>query len=92
MFNKTQEVFNMVSNDPQHSATSDRFLRWPEVKNRVGYSRSQVHLLIKQGRFPAPVKLGARASAWLQSSIDQWISGRVVASKMMGEGQERAAL
>jgi len=59
----------------------DRFLRFPEVKERVGFSRSQVHLLIKQGNFPAPIKLGARASAWLESSIDQWISERVSASQ-----------
>jgi len=62
------------------TSSNDRFLRWPEVKQRIGYSRSQIHLLIKQGSFPAPVKLGARASAWLQSSIDEWISGRVAAS------------
>lgn len=65
----------------QSTATRDRFLRWPEVKARVGFSRSQAHLLIKQGRFPAPHKLGARASAWLESSIDQWISERVSASQ-----------
>lgn len=63
---------------------NDRFLRWPEVKQRVGYSRSQTHLLIKRGSFPAPVKLGARASAWLQSSIDEWINARVAASSKEG--------
>lgn len=71
----------MASNIKQHPQSADRFLRWPEVKGRVGYSRSQVHLLIKQGKFPAPCKLGARASAWLESSIDQWISERVSASQ-----------
>jgi len=62
-------------------SSNERFLRWPEVKDRVGYSRSQVHLLIKQGKFPAPCKLGIRASAWLESSIDHWISERVSASQ-----------
>ncbi len=70
----------MTTSNHYQPATSDRFLRWPEVKTRVGYSRSQIHLLIKQGSFPAPIKLGARASAWLQSSIDEWISNRVAAS------------
>jgi prophage regulatory protein len=65
----------------QHAQLNDRFLRWPEVKGRVGYSRSQVHLLVNQGKFPAPCKLGLRASAWLESSIDQWISERVSASQ-----------
>ena len=61
--------------------SGNRFLRWPEVSGRVGYSRSQVHLLVKQGKFPPPCKLGLRASAWLESSIDQWISERVSASQ-----------
>lgn len=69
------------TNHKQFIPPRDRFLRWPEVKERVGFSRSQAHLLIKQGRFPAPHKLGARASAWLESSIDEWIYERVSASR-----------
>ena len=84
MLNNAEEGENMMSSKNQNQpATSDRFLRWPEVKQRIGYSRSQIHLLIKQGSFPAPVKLGARASAWLQSSMNEWISGRVAASIAM---------
>jgi len=70
----------------QANPSSDRFLRFPEVKKRVGFSRSQVHLLINQGKFPAPIKLGARASAWLESSIDQWISERISASQAKAKG------
>lgn len=69
------------TNQKQSNQSNERFLRWPEVKDRVGYSRSQVHLLVKQGKFPAPCKLGARASAWQESSINQWISERVSASQ-----------
>jgi len=72
----------MASSNQQQiiASNQERLIRWPEVKQRIGYSRSQIHHLIKQGSFPAPVKLGARASAWVQSSIDEWISGRVAAS------------
>jgi len=59
---------------------NDRFLRWPEVKQRIGYSRSQTYLLISQGKFPAPYKLGERAVAWLESSIDEWITSRIAES------------
>lgn len=71
----------MATHDQLQTVSSERLLRWPEVKHRVGISRSQVHLLVKQGKFPAPCKLGLRASAWLESSIDQWISERVSASQ-----------
>jgi prophage regulatory protein len=69
---------------------NDRFLRWPEVKQRIGYSRSHVHLLIKQGKFPAPCKLGVRASAWLESSIYEWISERVSASQGNAQGSVKS--
>ena len=65
----------------QATSSSDRFLRFPEVKERVGYSRSMVHLLIKEGKFPAPYKLGLRASGWLESSIDKWIAERISAQQ-----------
>jgi prophage regulatory protein len=67
----------MAIYDQASTATSHRLLRWPEVKHRVGISRSQVHALVLKGQFPAPCKLGARSSAWLQSSIDEWIRSRV---------------
>lgn len=46
---------------------TDRVLRFPEVKTRVGLCRSHIHNLVSQGKFPAPIKLGARASGWLES-------------------------
>jgi prophage regulatory protein len=61
-------------------STTDRFLRWPEVKDRVGLSRSQIHVLISRGEFPVQIKLGPRSSAWLESSVDAWMESRVMAS------------
>jgi prophage regulatory protein len=54
-------------------ATSYVLLRLPEVKARTGYCRSQIYHLIKLGTFPAPVKLGVHASAWVSTEVDQWI-------------------
>ena len=83
----------MTSNLQHHLATnsSDRFLRWPEVKQRIGYSRSQIYLLIQQGKFPKPYKLGERASAWLESSINEWISGRLAAKSECASNHQRGA-
>jgi prophage regulatory protein len=54
-----------------------KFLRLAEVRNRVPYSRSTIYQLVTQGRFPKPINLGARAVAWLESDIDEWIAARV---------------
>lgn len=72
----------MTKHDPKEpKAFNDRFLRWPEVKERVGYSRSQVYLLINRGAFPSPIKLGGRASAWLESEVNEWIREKVTESR-----------
>ena len=60
---------------------NSRILRWPEVKKRVGICRSYVHSLVAQGKFPPPIKLGERASGWIDGEIDDWINERVSISE-----------
>ena len=57
------------------------FIRLPAVRAKVALSRSQIYSLIAAGTFPRPVKLGARASAWIADEIDTWISSRVAVSR-----------
>lgn len=51
--------------------------RLPQVKVRTGLSRSEIYRRIAMGDFPAPVKLGQRASAWSKHEVDAWISQRI---------------
>jgi prophage regulatory protein len=57
------------------------FLRLPEVKAITGLSKSSLYALIKEKNFPAPVRLGARAVAWVRSEVRQWAAERVHASR-----------
>ncbi|MFA5899705.1 MAG: AlpA family phage regulatory protein [Hyphomicrobium sp.] len=50
-----------------------------EVKRRTSKCRSDIYREIAKGTFPAPVKLGERASAWLEHEVAAWIAGRVAA-------------
>lgn len=59
-------------------------LRLPEVCRRTGMRRSSIYRDIGTGGFPAPVKLGERASAWPEHEISAWIAERIAA-------RERAA-
>ncbi len=63
--------------------SSRRFLRLPEVKHTVGLGRSAIYQKIKEGGFPAPVSLGARAVAWLSDEIAAWMDARIGASHSM---------
>ena len=56
---------------------ANRFLRPPEVINRTGYRRTSIYEKISEGTFPAPIKLGPRAVAWVSEEIDKWMDARV---------------
>ena len=57
----------------------ERFIRLAEVLATCGKSRSSIYEGIKEGTFPAPVKLKGRSSAWLKSEILQWMQACVAA-------------
>ena len=57
--------------------TNSRFLRLPEVLKRISLSKAQIYNLISLGEFPQQIKLGDRASAWVESEINQWIDDRI---------------
>lgn len=53
-----------------------RFIRWPELKKRVGRSRSQIWRDERAGLFPARRRLGKNSVAWVESEIEEWITKR----------------
>jgi prophage regulatory protein len=57
------------------------FIRLPEVKAVTELSKTSLYALIKEKSFPAPVRLGPRAVAWVKSEIRQWAVERVQASR-----------
>jgi prophage regulatory protein len=61
-------------------------LRRKQVQVRTGLSRSSIYAAIKVGTFPAPISLGPRAVGWTTASIDNWIEGRVQASRNQAAG------
>jgi len=54
----------------------DRILRRPEVEARCGLSRSTIYVMICEGTFPKPIRLGKRAVGWPESAIVHWIESR----------------
>jgi prophage regulatory protein len=66
---------------PGNTVTGEVILRLPQVKGRCGLGRASIYAGVKNGTFPAPVKLGERAVGWTASSVDAWIQTRVQASR-----------
>ncbi len=54
-----------------------RLLRLPDVLALTALSRSKLYVYMGDGTFPKPVKIGARANAWPENEIADWINSRV---------------
>lgn len=58
-----------------------KFLRLNEVKLVTGLSKSSIYAMMNSGNFPKNVSLGARAVAWIESEVGEWMESRVNASR-----------
>ncbi|HGM6757417.1 TPA: helix-turn-helix transcriptional regulator [Serratia marcescens] len=58
-----------------------RLIRLPEVLNKTGFCKAWIYRLISRGDFPAPVKIGERAIAFIESEIDEWIDQMIFSSR-----------
>ena len=56
---------------------SELFIRLPDVRQRVGMSKSQIYKLVKASEFPKPVKVSERISCWAVAEIEEWASNKI---------------
>ena len=54
--------------------TSYKLLKAQAVADLTSMSRSDLHRLARDGKFPKPIKIGENRSAWLESDVQEWIS------------------
>jgi prophage regulatory protein len=68
---------------PGCATVPDRLLRLPSVEAMTGLKRTSIYARIKEDppTFPAPIKLGKRASAWSEASVQAWIADRIKSSR-----------
>lgn len=52
-------------------------IRRKEVEKLTALSRSRIYDLMKIGKFPKPVQLGAMSVAWLEIEVREWIADRI---------------
>ncbi|EKS7812709.1 MULTISPECIES: helix-turn-helix transcriptional regulator [Enterobacterales] len=61
--------------------TTKRLIRLPEVLEKTGFCKAWIYRLIGESRFPAPVKIGDRAIAFVESEVDEWIDNMIYSSR-----------
>ena len=62
-----------------------RLLRRQEVEERCQLSRSTLYRMMREGEFPEPIKVGARAVRWPELEIEAWLSDRPRATGDLAE-------
>jgi len=55
----------------------DRLIDLIETTTLVRCKKSTIYTLMKQGKFPKPIKLGSRMVAWPESLVYQWIQDQI---------------
>lgn len=53
----------------------DRILRNGQILEIAGVSNATLYRWIRDGRFPAPVRLGPNSVGWRESAIQEWLDG-----------------
>jgi prophage regulatory protein len=53
-------------------STESTFLRLRSLKERIQTSGPTIWRWVREGKFPKPIKLGPRTSAWRESDIELW--------------------
>ncbi len=67
---------------PDLAGTAQGFLRQSELignprtgqRGLLPFSRTTLWRLVREGRFPAPVKLSANITAWHAAEVQSWIA------------------
>ena len=56
-------------------------IRIRAVQERTSLSRSSIYAMAARGKFPQPIKVGRRASAWLESEVQAFIEAKIRESR-----------
>ena len=52
---------------------SVEIIRRKALEARIGLSCSTNYMMMSEGRFPRPIKIGRRAVGWRASDVEEWL-------------------
>ena len=59
---------------------SQGFIRLQDVLKRIPVGKSTIWNWVQEGKFPPPVKLSDRVTAWPVAAIEQWEAEKLTAA------------
>ncbi len=54
-----------------------KLLKLKSVIERTALARSTIYKMMEEELFPKPVPLGARAVAWVETEVDEWVLAKI---------------
>lgn len=57
--------------------TTPTIIRFPELLDRVPFSKMHIGRLERAGQFPRRIQLGPNSVGWIESEISDWITARI---------------
>ena len=67
---------------------TDRLMTRAEVERRVGMGRSAIYRAMRDGDFPAPLRVGRSSVRWSLRELEEWIG---TLPRSHGDGIHRAS-
>ncbi|CAG9239354.1 Transcriptional regulator, AlpA family [Paraburkholderia tropica] len=58
-----------------------KIIRIATVIERTGLSKAFIYQMIRQGDFPASVRLAPRYAGWVESEVNDWLNTRIAAAR-----------
>lgn len=63
-----------MTTPPNNREITNSYLRQAQlIPNLLPFSQATLWRKVKDGTFPAPVKLSIRITAWRKSDVDDWL-------------------
>jgi prophage regulatory protein len=56
-----------------------RLMTIAQVVDATGQGRSTIYVLIREGAFPRPVRLGSKSVRWVEDEVSQWNDEQIAA-------------
>ena len=55
-----------------------------DIKDLTGYkSKQSIYNIMEEDDFPKPINVGSRSKRWIASEVENWIQGKIEASRQM---------
>lgn len=72
MIIQTSQPRETVRRRALQAEAEDPLITRREVEAECGIGRSTIYRMIEAGKFPRPLRIGARCVRWPRSQIEQW--------------------